>query len=460
MKVAEGDIRQLSDDPNFQRVVNQALTTRLIQKLSVSNKVLDSVKFHGNTPASLEKRIMNALVDDYLLSENYHLTRSVFESEACTKNSLEKCDIQGAFTAWQSIPISGKSTMASIVRQGVDSRSIKKSVSTQVDKSTADEVDYKLMQIEMDYADKRRLEVDGQRSRAVGVMGNEVARLRREMEAEAERKERAFKDREIQRMRVEEKARYDGRVKDLELRMERMLKEKLRIVRDREAETKLNAEEDKKHIEGMRTDVQRQLINQMSNLDRERAEFEDSKQREYTKFKSLDYKLDRREIDLLTKEKFVEVQDQLVQEAIDNKRQALIHSFKEKSSVDSRQQAIIDDLISKQEELKARLELRDTEVEKLLQEVKRREVENSDRFSKTSTLREENIKLRDVLNTQIEVSKRKDTTLGLYEKRIDSLVDENIKVKETLAELKKNWIMLGEARNLNKVSNSSFKPII
>lgn len=461
MKVAESDIRQLSSDPEFQRTVNQALTNRLMDKLVTSNKVLDSVKFHGNSPVSLEKNIMNALVAEYLESESYHLAKSVLESEANLKDGLKQRDIQGALLAWQSTKLASRSALASLVRTGADGRLTKQSVSTQVDSTTVDDVDYKLMRIEIDHADREKLAEVGRRSRAAGVLEQEGARLRREMQAEMERQQRVFKDKELQRVRVEERARFDSRVKDLELRMERVLREKLRVLRERETEIKMTAEEQKKHIEGMRTEVQRQLMNQMSTLDRERAEFVDSKHQEYNKIKSLDYKLDKREMDLNSREKFIDVQDSIAQESVENKRQALLHSYKEKSSLDSKHQALIDDLVSKQADLSARLESKDREVQELLQEVKRREIENSDKSSKASILREENVKLRDLLNTQVELGKRKDVTLGLYEKRIDSLVVDNIKIKEMLAEMKKNWIMMGEAKSLTKVSGGgAYKPII
>lgn len=465
MRLAERDISELSSDPVFQKAVNQALTDRLVEKLAKSNQVLNSQEKYRLKADSTELKIIDGLVEEYLESRGLVMTKSVLESEANLKYGLRKEELQGSIKAWQAGAIASKrnskprSTLEEAVWAGLTKLSKVKEVGIQAVQSKEAELDYQLMKIERDFLEKDRVERFESSNQKTNSLAKEYARLKREFEAEMEQRERIFKDREISKMREKERARYDSKLQEIQLKAEKTIKDKLRVLRERESEIKVDAEEQKKNLEGLRIEVQRKLMTDLSNLDNDRTSFEQEKQREYLKFKNLDYKLDKRELDLFSREKFLETHEKLSEEALQYKNEALLHSYKEKSNLEEKGKEMLDGLMRRKEELEARLIHRDKEVEELLQEVKRRDIENHDRFNQMAAMRDENVKLKELLTSHVELSKKKDVTLKLYERRIESLVDENIKVKDSIQEVKKNWILFREAR-VDPTLNDNFKPII
>ena len=463
-RFAAADVGKLSESPAFQHAFTEAMTSRLIDRLQTANKVLERAPVPSAlSAATSESQMVTLLIIDHLRTADLPMAASVVESESGLIKK-EQADIRGLVAAWQAGVIKRSRVKPTMLEEamfaGLARLGQMKSIAVQVDRTREEDLDLMLMKVENEHREKMKVELWDETSAKTNWLAGEYGRLKREMETELEHRERIFRDKELQKMKLQERQRFDTKVATIQAEAERLLRSKLKLFRDKETEMKLDAAEQRKHVEGLRVDVERILMNDMTKLDKDRIFFEEEKQKEYQKLKSLDYKLDKRELDLITREKFQEVHKQLNEEAVENTRQGVLHMHKERSALTNRQQLIIDELEEREKELKDKLAKRDAEVEGLHRELRKRELENDDRSKKTSTLREENLKLKDLLNTQLEIGRKKESTIGLYEKRIEGLVDENIKVKDCLQELKRNWILQRDVRPSEGRSNELFKPII
>jgi len=459
MEWKEKDLREIE----FEMAMQQAMMNRLGEKFDLARNLVD--KTGGSFGKSdlgneMAAKIAVSIMAEHLERYNLMLTLKVFEPE-CRQDILRKHELEHLLRG-KGFNTQGKgSFLEQIILQNLHSVRTKRDIGFQTGgfEDNYNSVEAKLNAVEREYMERERLAnyEDSER------MKDKLPKMRRVLEEELQRQllqqMQIFKDNELRKMRAEERASYQKKLQELQLLAERTVSDKLRVLREREAEVHEDERIHRQHIEALRTEVQRKLLNDMHSLDRDKAEFKDMKLHELEKIKTLDFKLDKREAEIGTKEAWLDAHRRTVDDGLEQRREGLKNQQLARANVQNRQQAIYDGMVLKAEMLEQKLSKKESELEEKTREMRKREIELEDRHKQGQKLNEENSYLRDALNSQLQVSQRKETTLRMYEHKVESLSEENGKLKDLLNELKRNWI-LSQGKGQMPDVDKAFKPII
>lgn len=480
-KFAEADIEQVLNNPIHRHAINQAIVNRLAEKVDTSRRLLDSrvQAYQGGVRSSrpLTETLMNGLLLDHFETRRLIMTQKVYEPEAgfdgakLTRKDMVNylCNMGSPVSyelgKWAENPVTSPSES---VLEVLFNRLVLLTGNPKRDQASQcggfsdqmEDVERKLQRVELDYINKTRLESMEEGTRVKEKIEKIRRNLQKEMETELDCRLRLLRDREIKDMRLAEQEKYQQQLRELELLAERKLQQKLKGVRQREAELVEEERERTKHTQTVRTHMERKILEDMHRVDKDRLALHFDRQKENDKVKNIEFKLDQREAQIATKEKFLDITKQLKEETFESQAAAIKHMQETRANMESRNLQLLEELTSKQGLLEAKLSSKEQELQETYREMRKRDLENQDRAKSESSLKHEIAKLRDALHTQIEVAKKKEGTMQLLERRLHTLQEENVQLKQVMNEMKKNWMMMREIDSRPPHAHETYKPII
>ena len=447
-KVSEGDITDLLKNENYKQAINQAILNRIGQKVDIANTLLNARNVYPpSSNQAMNVKVFNSLIAEHLEYHRLIMTLKVFEPETnANQKYLTRNELVAYFKNTLN-PISyeleqnpKKSVLETILgKQIVDQRKTSfKDASVQCGGflDNIETVDRKLMAVEMDYLEREKLSQLEKSNQTKSRLEKMRSLMKIEMESELQTRLGIMREREIKDVQVKERERFDKQLLELQRIAENTVRDKLKTLRSKDADIEETAKEKFKQLEGLRTNVERRLLEDMKKMDEDRLNLKQQKSVEYEKFKMLDLKLDKREAEILTKEKEMEVHKKLVEEGLENKRDGVKHMMEARRNLEEKHKEAVEQHMRKSEELEKKVQRLEEEREGLIREVRRREIELEEKSKK---IRNQEINIEELqksVYTYMNLGEKKERTLQLYENRMDRLVQDNIQSKDMISKLR------------------------
>ena len=442
------------DHSAYRKAVETTVLARLAAHTQTSRQLLSQVDPPTNkTQQDLHFGLVtDSLVAEHLAQCGHVLTLSVFETEAGLgrvqnqdRAPFSKSELHGLFQ----LHVGDKSALQQVVRSKLSQepryyRSLGTQTARDLDQ-TADTIDRKLQAVEREYLDRAKAQLAQQGQRIAPKIEAIRESLKRELEADNESRLRLFRETELKRALEKQELVYEHKLREIEQLAADQLRSKLKTLRSLEANILEEGEAKLKQLSTLKVTMERRILGEMQDLDREKLTHIEQKQRDFDRIRNLDINIDARERDVVSKEVFVESRAKNAQEGVSHLRQGLKHAADAQINLSRKQEVLMDELSHKVEDYKTRLDAREKEQQLLHSELKKKSFEADDRAEKCRKVAEENEHLRLSLSMQIELGRKKELTLQVHERRLEELQMENIRLKEAMNELKQAWLQAPRA---------------
>lgn len=406
----------------------------------------------------LSEKIADSIVHEYLQNKGLVLTLSVFKPERNREIEFTRAELGGR--------PGGPSLLEAMIEREKEkpvperTRSpAEKEPKIDYEKSMED-IDRQLLRVEREYIQK--INQPKGHGRTLASITQEV---NGRLEKEFEQKLRLFRERELREAVLKEREAGERRIRELERLYAGALKKKLNTLRLREEEIDRDREDKIKRMDSLRSGMERKILNDMHQLDQDRASFQQEKKQNFDLHKTLDIKLDERERNIRDMETLAELRTKNAEDIVQQKAQSVDNLRQHAINLQERNNHLLENAEEKLESAASKIKSQEASISVLERELKVRDFELSERASKYSELQSQKREFEDVIASQTALLNKKEILLGTLENRLQRVTEENIETKRALAEMKKAWIMKGQIGGGERGESGAkfgqaYKPII
>ena len=265
-----------------------------------------------------------------------------------------------------------------------------------------------------------------------------MGRMKRDMEREYEGRIDALRDKIAYEVKVKLQDEYNKKIIEVHSHYNEIMSTKMRGVRKVERQIEEEERNRIKHMETVRTNMNRKIMNDMHTLDSEIVQHNEHINKQHEIFKNIQHVIDMKNIDMEKREKRLEEKKSINEELMESKMQSINHI--NHTNNNHKYLETIDVLTSKIEKMQKDIDSNGKMVEDFKRHVREKDLQLEGIHKKYNKSITETSALREALDSFTALGKNKDDTNRILENRIYSLEQENMRLKENVHMYKKMHI--------------------